>query len=157
MQISNHRIAHMHGVAEWMYEHAEEYGCENREEMYLLGLLHDIGYLSGDAVYEQKGAELLGEDSYYGRVVKYHGQTPQEYMDIHGCSAAEIPNELILLWTADMTVDLNGNAVGVGARLKDIGNRYGAESQAYRKSQETMEWLANRKAIQTLAQNIAQT
>ena len=29
----------MHGAAEWMYEHAKEYGCENRDEMYLLGLV----------------------------------------------------------------------------------------------------------------------
>ena len=59
MQISQERIAHMHGVAEWMYTHAEEYGCENKDEMYLLGLIHDIGYLYGSKEdHEQKGAEL---------------------------------------------------------------------------------------------------
>lgn len=70
MQISNERIAHMHGVAEWMYEHAVEYGCENKDEMYFLGLIHDIGYLYGSKEeHEQKSAELLGLDTYYGRLV----------------------------------------------------------------------------------------
>ncbi len=31
MQILNERIAHMHGVAEWMYEHAEEHGLTPQE------------------------------------------------------------------------------------------------------------------------------
>lgn len=30
MQISKERIAHMHGVAEFMYQHAEEYGLKNK-------------------------------------------------------------------------------------------------------------------------------
>ena len=151
MQISDERIAHMHGVAEWMYEHAEEYNCENKDEMYLLGLIHDIGYLYGSKEdHEQSGAELLGLDTYYGKLVQAHGLTPQEYMDCHGGTYSCIPEELILLWTADMIVDLSGNAVGFKARLEDIENRHGIDSEPYRKCKETMLWLENRKAIEFL-------
>ncbi len=151
MQITNERIAHMHGVAEWMYEHAEEYGCENKDEMYLLGLVHDIGYLYGNKEeHEQKGAELLGLDTYYGRFVRNHGLTPQEYIERYGCFNSEIPNEMILLWTADMMVDSKGNTVGFKARLDDIANRYGADSEIHDRCWETIFWLENRKAIEFL-------
>ena len=151
MLITNERMAHMHGVAEWMYEHAEEYGCENKDEMYLLGLIHDIGYIYGNKEeHEQKGAELLGLNTYYGKFVQAHGLTPQEYMDCNGCFDSEIPNEMILLWTADMMVDSKGNIVGFKTRLDDIEKRYGIDSESYRICKEIMLWLENRKAIEFL-------
>lgn len=151
MLITNERIAHMHGVAEWMYKHAEEYGCENKDEMYLLGLIHDIGYIYGNKEeHEQKGAELLGLNTYYGKFVQAHGLTPQEYMDCNGCFNSEIPNEMILLWTADMMVDSKGNIVGFKARLDDIEKRYGIDSESYRICKEIMLWLENRKALEFL-------
>ena len=151
MLITNERMAHMHGVAEWMYEHAEEYDCENKDEMYLLGLIHDIGYIYGNKEeHEQKGAELLGLNTYYGKFVQAHGLTPQEYMDCNGCFDSEIPNEMILLWTADMMVDSKGNVVGFKARLDDIEQRYGIDSESYRICKEIMLWLENRKAIEFL-------
>lgn len=151
MLITNERMAHMHGVAEWMYEHAEEYGCENKDEMYLLGLIHDIGYIYGNKEeHEQKGAELLGINTYYGKFVQAHGLTPREYMNCNGCFDSEIPNEMILLWTADMMVDSKGNVVGFKARLDDIEKRYGIDSESYRICKEIMLWLENRKAIEFL-------
>ena len=72
-------------------------------------------------------------------------------MDCHGCFGSEIPNEMILLWPADMMVDLNGNAVGFKARLDDIGKRHGIDSEPYRICKETMLWLENRKAIDFLS------
>ena len=151
MLITNERIAHMHGVAEWMYKHAEEYGCENKDEMYLLGLIHDIGYIYGNKEeHEQKGAELLGLNTYYGKFVQAHGLTPREYMNCNGCFEYEIPNEMILLWTADMMVDSMGNVVGFKARLDDIEKRYGIDSESYRICKEIMLWLENRKAIEFL-------
>ena len=147
MQISKERIAHMHGVAEFMYQHAEEYGLKNKDEMYLLGLIHDIGYLYGKKEqHEQLGAELLGLDTYYGKFVQFHSFTPKEYMDYHKILASEIPNEMILLWT----VDLTGEAVGFKKRLEDIGNRHGFDSEPYKKCSETVLWLENRKAIEFL-------
>ena len=151
MLITNERIAHMHGVAEWMYEHAEEYGCKNKDEMYLLGLIHDIGYIYGNKEeHEQRGAELLGINTYYGKFVQAHGLTPQEYMTHNNCLNSEIPNEMILLWTADMMVDSKGNVVGFKARLDDIEKRYGTDSESYCICKEIMLWLENRKAIEFL-------
>ncbi len=152
MQITNERIAHMHGVAEWMYEHAEEYGCEKKDEMYLLGLIHDIGYLYGSKEeHEQRGAELLGIDTYYGKIIQAHGLTPQEYMDNYACLEFEIPNEMILLWTADMMVDLSGNAVGFKARLDEIEKKHGTESVPYRVCKETMFWLQSHRIASSLS------
>ena len=152
MRIPKERIAHMHGVAEWMYEHAEEYGCENKDEMYLLGLIHDIGYIYGKEGHEQNGGELVGLDNFYGKFIQAHGLTPQEYMDCNACFSSEIPNEMILLWTADMMVDLSGEAVGFKARLEGIANRYGKDSEPYRVCKETIVWLENRKTIEYLSQ-----
>ncbi|MBR0384343.1 MAG: HD domain-containing protein [Eubacteriaceae bacterium] len=55
-RISEERIRHMHGVAEFMYKRAKDYKLD-AEEMYLLGLLHDIGYIQG---FEEGHGELLG-------------------------------------------------------------------------------------------------
>ena len=152
MLISKERMSHMHGVAEWMYEHAEEYGCENKEEMYLLGLVHDIGYLyGGKKGHEQNGAELLGLNTYYGKFVQAHRLTPREYMYNNGCFGSDIPNELILLWTADMMVNSKGETVGFKARLEGIGERYGTTSESYQVCKETMLWLENRKVIEEMA------
>ncbi len=149
MRISEDRMAHMHGVAEYMYEHAEEYGGLNKEEMYLLGLLHDIGYLYGKEGHEQSGARLLGLDTHYGQLIHAHGLTPREYMYCHCCLPSEIPSELILLWTADMMVDLTGKVVGFKARLEDIAQRHGKNSEPYRICKETMTWLKNQRQKQT--------
>ena len=151
MLITNERIAHMHGVAEWMYEHAEEYGCKNKDEMYLLGLIHDIGYIyRNKEEHEQRGAELLGINTYYGKFVQAHGLTPQEYMTCNECFDSEIPNEMILLWTADMMVDSKGNVVGFKARLDDIKKRYGIDSKPYCICKEIILWLENHKTIEFL-------
>lgn len=121
--------------------------------MVLLGLVHDIGYLyGGKEAHEIAGAELLGSDTYYGEFVQDHGLTPQEYMYKHACFSEEIPNEMILLWTADMMVDSRGNTVGFKVRLEDIEHRHGINSEPYHICKETMEWLENRKVIEFLSE-----
>ncbi len=57
--IDTNQEAHMIGVAENMYHHANKYGLDP-EEMYLIGLLHDIGYISRSKEgHEQYGATLI--------------------------------------------------------------------------------------------------
>lgn len=147
MMISDERIRHMHGVAEWMYAHAEDYGCFNKEEMYLLGLIHDIGYIYGEKYHEQLGGQLLGQDAYYGQLIFAHGLSPQEYMEYYGVNEEEIPCEMVLLWTADMRVDLSGKDVGYEKRLMDIKKRYGFDSEEYVRCRDTMTWLEKREAF----------
>jgi HD superfamily phosphodiesterase len=136
----------MIGVAEYMYTNASKYNL-NGEKMYVLGLLHDIGYISGSKNgHEEYGAELLkncfpGSESNLLEIIKIHDITPQEYMRINNCKKENIPKELLLLLEADMMVDLSGEAVGFNKRLEAIKNHYGEDSNPYRICHETIEWL----------------
>ena len=72
----------------------------------------------------------------------YHGFTPQEYMEFTGCPEDEIPQELILLWEADMMVDLTGQVVGYQQRCDDILARRG--KQTYQRALTAAKWLSTR-------------
>lgn len=141
--ITDSRIKHMHGVAEYMYQNADKYNL-NKNEMYVLGLLHDVGYINGKPFHEEFGADLLnniGIPLHKSDTVRWHGTTPQEYLDSHMTWDNYIPPQLILLWEADMHIDQTGEDVGYDARLEDIGNRLGFDSEPYRICSETIEWL----------------
>lgn len=143
--IPDSRICHMHGVAEYMYHHAEKYGLIP-DEMYVLGLFHDIGYVRGKPEHERNGADLLrqfGVSGNFADIINYHGTSPEEYMNLFRCHPSEIPSALVLLWEADMHVDQTGEDVGYEARLRDIGNRLGFQSKAYNICKETVVWLIN--------------
>jgi len=146
MKITETKALHMHGVAEYMYKHAEEYDLD-KDEMYLLGWVHDIGYIYGKDGHEYKGAELLGLDSYYGSIVRYHGYTPSQYIEEFGILESDIPNELILLWDADMMIDHDGKEVGYDKRLNGIIERYGKDSRPYKVCLEIIKFLLNRKKV----------
>lgn len=140
-KLSNKRIKHMHGVAEYMYENAEKYGL-NADKMYILGLLHDIGYIVDNNEHEVMGARLLNESGYeHGDIISWHGTTPSDYMRLRDCES--VPKELILLWEADMSIDSQGMEVSFVERLFDIRVRYGKDSIQYRKAKETVAWLQN--------------
>lgn len=144
MKISDDRLFHIRAVAEYMFKHAFIYD-QNPNQMYLLGFLHDIGYVCGDENHEQNGAKLLGEDNKFSKIVAAHGMTPQEYMDTNGITESEIPKELILLWEADMVINSHGAHAGFQERLKDVRERYGIDSKEYNACKEKIEWLKNRK------------
>ena len=151
-KIPDNRIAHMHGVAEYMYAHADKYNLIP-EEMYFLGLNHDIGYINGKEGHEDFGGELLhtlGISKELSDIISWHGTTPNEYKELHVCFDDEIPDALILLWEADMHIDLSGKDVGYKARLEDIGNRHGFDSKPYQTCKATIEWLLNREAVKYL-------
>lgn len=138
-KITDERIAHMHGVAEYMYRNAEKYNLD-KKEMYVLGLLHEIGYVYGKAEHEVYGARLLEKlgfkDSW---LISWHGTPPVDFMKLKDIS--DVPNALILLWEADLSVNAKGEEVGFNKRLEDIGERLGFDSVAYRIASETVEWL----------------
>jgi len=142
--IDEKRMKHMHAVAEYMYEHADKYNL-NRDEMYLLGLLHDIGYLYLRAEHEKCGAAILNNCGYNKfDIVESHGMTPTEYKARYNCSDTEIPKELVLLWEANMSIDAEGNNVGLFNRLGDVCSRYGATSETFRVCNEIIQWLRER-------------
>ena len=142
MLISKEKIEHMHAVAEYMYDKAEVYGLKP-EDMYILGLLHDIGYVKGQEKHPETGAGMaahfMGSFGRYANVIAAHGMSPSEYMERTG--SRDIPQELMLLWEADMQIDPTGKVVGYSMRLNDIAKRYGGKSDEYRNSLQIIEFL----------------
>ena len=138
--ISENKIRHMHGVAEFMYRNAERFGL-NKEEMYTLGLLHDIGYLYGKDNHGVSGADLLRNLGFtFSDIVAYHGKKPEYYLLVH-FEKESLPPELVLLLIADLSIDSKGNEVGPEGRLTDIKLRYGSSSEEYVVAVETVAWL----------------
>ena len=151
--IKEERIKHMYGVAELMYQYHDVFLCNklSREELYVLGLNHDIGYIENKTEHEFYGARLFagfcdgGPQNLIAKYIFHHGDTPKQYMEAHMCREEDIPRELILLWWADMNVESAGErageVVGFGDRLDSVKARYGEDSEAYRICKETVDWL----------------
>ncbi len=108
------------------------------EDMFLLGILHDIGYefTKNNAIHSHVGGEILKRANYnYWREVSLHGDESIENMS----------DELFLLNYADMTTGPNGEDFSFEERLADIVNRYGKESTAYKKCIIVVEKLKSDK------------
>lgn len=137
----SNRTKHMAGVAEYMYEHAGDYNLD-KEEMFVLGLLHDVGYIraSGDK-HEEVGAAILEEkigvtNPHILWCIKNHNDEVKHFswsIDRH--------RKAFLLIKADMSVNAKGELVGYDKRLEDIGSRYGKDSETYRKCKDIIRWL----------------
>lgn len=131
MRISDDRIQHMHNVAEYMYEHAKDYGLENqKEQMYFLGLIHDIGSVRSRETHEHDGADILrmtGLSQRYLTAVEWHGSSPLEYCKYHGITEEQLPNFMLLLWEADLHIGTHGEYMSFDDRLADIKSRRGEE------------------------------
>lgn len=127
--IDDNRYKHIRGVAELMAEIAPE-GKE--KEMFLLGMLHDIGYLYQPKDHNFFGGNLLKEQGYkYWQEVYWHGVPDAEYAS----------DELNLLNSADMQINACGERVSYNERLKDIGSRYGKDSAQYLLAQKMVKYL----------------
>ncbi len=144
--IHKYKMAHMVGVAEYMRNNAKKYSL-NPDMMYVVGLLHDIGYLEGRRHHEEFGAELLKETFSIGfnvsisndiyQAIKLHGTSPKQILD-----KSKLQNDvLLLLYEADQQIDAEGHFVGFNGRLNDIKRRYGEDSVAYQTSFETIEFV----------------
>ena len=143
-RISKNRILHMHGVAEYMHEHAPEYGLDP-EQMYLLGLVHDIGYIHSKYDHEKNGANILKRAGFVNAdLVENHGNNPQNYVNDYISSARKIPKELVLLWEADMLIDSKdcpGEVITFEERLASVARKCGVYSEQYRNKKAKMDWL----------------
>lgn len=111
-----------------MYEKAlEKIGDEfYAKKMFHLDLVYDIGYqfTENNKEHAHVGGKLLKEEGYeYWKEVYDHGDP----------NLTERPSdEWFLLNVADMHTDGKGNRVTFDERLKDIGDRYGYQSQEYK-------------------------
>ena len=123
-KINENKKKHMFGVVQFMYEQAPKYNL-NPEEMYTLGLLHDIGYIyDGWKKHEEKGSNLLKNLGF-----KYHKEVGQHGIDISDSDI--LSKEAMLLIAADSCVDFEGNIGDFNSRRKDIENRYNKSDRQF--------------------------
>ena len=87
----------------------------------------------------------FGSQSVLSKLIRHHGDTPKQYMEMYGVSASETPSELILLWWADTNVEsagmYAGEIVGFQGRLDSLAERYGEDHISYAICEETINWL----------------
>ncbi len=119
--IAEYRKKHIFAVAELMQKYGEERGYTKSQcnELYTLGLLHDIGYaFLEEKDYEKHevvGGLFLKEQGYkFWQEVYYHGVANSPYQSEY----------LDLLNLADMHIDYTGEYVSFDERLQDISRRY---------------------------------
>ncbi len=148
--IHKYKIAHMVGVAEYMRENCTKYGLEDiadKDQLYTIGLLHDIGYLEGRQDHEKSGADMLEKmdiKPLYREAILLHGKTPKDAAEYYNISIEELEFKnpvLLLLWEADMKIDAAGYNVGYYGRLNDIGERYGYDHIAYKTASDVVTYL----------------
>lgn len=123
--IDEDRIKHVFAVARLMKDNADKLGLD-KEKMFTLGLLHDIGYEFGESEEHHKvGAAILEKQNYkYYKEVLYHGLPNIDYSSL----------ALDLLNYADMHINKKGEYVSFEDRLEDIKNRRGENSSHYQNS-----------------------
>lgn len=138
--ISEDKMAHCKAVAEHMKKVAKIQGKDDltADIYYVVGLLHDIGYLRGRKEHEINGAVILkamGMKDEYVQAILNHGTNP------YTLKTNEQTDILIALQDADMSVDKYGRDAGFKKRLEDIKLRYGADSEAYDTATKTVQFL----------------
>ena len=123
--MDENRSLHSLGVAKKMVEIGKNKGLSTEElnDLFTLGIVHDVGYQFGtSAMHQKNGGLVLKKNGYcYWQEVYYHGIIQNEYTSLY----------LDILNQADMQIDKYGNDVGFIKRLEDIENRYGKESKQY--------------------------
>lgn len=133
MVLKRERAAHMHGVAEYMYRHARQYGLDP-DQMFLLGYIHDIGHITQDKDAAEAGAKLLAEAGYKDAyTVLRHKKilTPNDAQSL----------KLQLLIEADMHIGMNGEDIGFDERLDQIAKAYGKDSPEYELYEGNIQFL----------------
>ena len=117
--ISDDKLNHIIHVARLMKKYCEDSGFADTfcQEMFTLGMLHDIGYEFMESPEHNKvGGELLKSQNYkYFNEIMFHGIPKCEYESL----------ALDILNYADMHIDAKGNFVSFAERIEDIKNRYG--------------------------------
>ena len=147
LPLKDHKARHSLAVAAYMMHRAEDYGVDPAEA-YVVGLLHDVGYVNGRNNHGQEGATILlgmGLAYRYRYAIQYHGVSP---FHITNENVDEDPEELrkapyvtydeVAAWTkrqriypllleADLRIDTVGRLVGFKSRLADLHRRYQRE------------------------------
>ncbi|MBP5161337.1 MAG: HD domain-containing protein [Alphaproteobacteria bacterium] len=136
--ITKDRLQHMLAVARKAQALAEKIRPGDKEyaqDMFLLGLLHDLGYeFTNDPMQHATiGANILKRARY-----KYWKAVAQ-----HGDEKATLSDELLILNKADMGTGPKGETLTVQKRLADIKKRYGEHSPAYQKAKALIQKITS--------------
>ena len=136
------RLKHSYSVAIKMQEIGRKLKLSDNQinELFILGLNHDIGYhfTKEHQIHNKVGGKILEKSNYkYWKEVYYHGEIDIEYNSLF----------LDILNLSDMQIDKYGNDVGFNKRLIDIKNRYGENSNVYKKCLNLIENLKNKYQI----------
>jgi hypothetical protein len=91
---------------------------DRARELYVLGLLHDVGYAFDPDDHAHAGGSVLIGLGVAADAVYAHGDPTVGYMN----------DELLIVNAADMTTSPTGAPMRMEDRLRDIGERYGADS-----------------------------
>ena len=110
-------------------------------DLFTLGIVHDIGYEFGLGNEHQKlGGLVLKENGYrYWQEVYYHGLIQNEYSSLF----------LDILNQADMQIDKKGKDVGYSGRLEDIKSRYKEDSKVYASCVELVNFIMANNSNET--------
>ncbi len=138
--ISQDRKGHIWGVAELMKKYAEEENLsdEEKEDYYMLGLLHDVGYEFAEPK-DYRMHNVIG-----GGILKRLGYKHWKEVFYHGEVAPKYESHLldILNW-ADMHIDSVGNYVTFQGRLEEISERYNVPVNET-DSKPVVDWLISK-------------
>lgn len=115
------RLAHMNATANRTYEIAKTIFGKTEDQaraLYILGLLHDVGYAFDPTDHAHAGGRVLIGLGVAADAVYDHGDPNVGFMD----------DELLIVNAADMTTSPTGAPMRMEVRLLDIGERYGVDS-----------------------------
>jgi hypothetical protein len=127
--INSSRWQHILGVARKAKDYATNFKPNEdkfAEDMFLLGMLHDMGYefSESNAGHAYVGGEILKRNNYkYWHEVAQHGDETIDNMS----------DELFILNCADMSTGPNGENFTFEQRLEEIATRFGTDAEAYKK------------------------
>lgn len=144
--ITGDKYKHITGVAEYMYEHADEFGLsDTKEQLYVVGLLHSVGAIRMRNKDDKDSVDILrmlNFPQFYMTIIESNSICPEEYKKKYGVSDEQIPKAQILMWKANMIIDFDGNECDILKRVEQIekwhiDNGY-IDNHSARK---TMNWL----------------
>lgn len=114
------RIRHSMGVANFLfaYTKSHDWSKEETEDLYLTGLLHDIGYIDNPkgTDHGRLGAEILKRNGLNAEIC--------ELISCHGRFIENPSRKQALLWLADLCVNRDGGYIGYQKRYESIKERY---------------------------------
>lgn len=144
--ITQNRWQHILGVArkaKMLAEKLKTNDTQYAEDMFLLGIMHDLGYefMESNASHAAVGGEILKRNNYrYWQEVALHGDETVENMS----------DELFILNCADMMTGPNGEDFTFDERLKEIAQRFGEDADAYKKCVIEVEKLKSDKRYEKI-------